>query len=494
MGDAKSDVRSDGGKREGSCTCARSFAQFWKDAYRAELPWYWNLLLSPFVLFLHSFRLLFAPCVYIYFRRVVKTVACLPCRLLCMSCWQYKDRTFPAKSASLGKNYVAEGRIVWKRGDELVDKVFVTDPETGNRVDNTPRHACLFDKEIEPADIQQGSLGNCWLMSALACVAEKPGVIRKVFVNMEHSYRGKYKVRIFDGIKQKWARICVDDRFPCLERTGRPIFARPHGGKELWCMLYEKAMAKFCGAGYAGLKGGHELWAFEAITGERVHSLSCRHSPDSWKRYDLVHYPSKENIRTIGLREHKTKSYDAGTVFEMLKSEILATGCFVCASMSSAAGQEEVDDTSGLVRGHAYSILDACSVKSKGVNFRIVKVRNPWGSFEWKGSWSDESALWDEHPKVKRKMAHEVKDDGIFHMAWGDFIEHFNTLDICERTQRIDDIQLDIRESGTLQGQTVGPFRGCAEGCFNYWICCQGCKLLYCPHVAAADSDTEEVV
>ena len=45
----------------------------------------------------------------------------------------------------------------------------------------------------------------------------------------------------------------------------------------------------------------------------------------------------------------------------------------------------------GLVSGHAYSLLAAKEL-SNGV--RLVKLRNPWGRFEWKGAWSDNSELW----------------------------------------------------------------------------------------------------
>ena len=43
-----------------------------------------------------------------------------------------------------------------------------------------------------------------------------------------------------------------------------------------------------------------------------------------------------------------------------------------------------------IVSMHAYSILEAKEVKGE----RLLRVRNPWGQFEWKGAWSDGSEQW----------------------------------------------------------------------------------------------------
>ena len=52
----------------------------------------------------------------------------------------------------------------------------------------------------------------------------------------------------------------------------------------------------------------------------------------------------------------------------------------------------------GIVSGHAYAILDVREVQRNGKE-RILKLRNPWGSKEWEGDWSDKSSKWT--PELK---------------------------------------------------------------------------------------------
>ena len=54
----------------------------------------------------------------------------------------------------------------------------------------------------------------------------------------------------------------------------------------------------------------------------------------------------------------------------------------------------------GVIQGHAYSLLKAAEVEdSAGEKVKIVQIRNPWGKFEWKGDWSDDSNIWSDSAK-----------------------------------------------------------------------------------------------
>jgi len=46
----------------------------------------------------------------------------------------------------------------------------------------------------------------------------------------------------------------------------------------------------------------------------------------------------------------------------------------------------------GLVAWHAYSLIEARRVSS---GHHLVQLRNPWGTKEWTGAWSDDSTEWE---------------------------------------------------------------------------------------------------
>ena len=73
----------------------------------------------------------------------------------------------------------------------------------------------------------------------------------------------------------------------------------------------------------------------------------------------------------------------------------------------------------GLNTEHSYSLMKAAIVKDKnGKMVNLVKLRNPHGTGEWNGKWSDKSDQWSE--ELMKELDHEVKDDGIF---WMEFME-----------------------------------------------------------------------
>jgi calpain-15 len=121
----------------------------------------------------------------------------------------------------------------------------------------------------------------------------------------------------------------------------------------------------------------------------------------------------------------------------------------LAASISSDG--EAKNAVTGLVAGHAYSLIDARKFTVKKKEVRLVQLRNPWGSFEWKGAWSDGSREWRENPKIKKLIRPAAEDDGSFWMEWGDFCRHFDGIDICNRSRGC------VRPRTRLHAPSPGP-------------------------------------
>merc|ERR1712176_1293546 len=85
---------------------------------------------------------------------------------------------------------------------------------------------------------------------------------------------------------------------------------------------------------------------------------------------------------------------------------------FIMACGTKAGSDSNTTD--GIVDGHAYTILE-CIDNAGGTEFDLIKVRNPWGSGEFKsGKWDDDGPGWKQYPQVKAALRPVQADDGCF--------------------------------------------------------------------------------
>jgi calpain-15 len=314
----------------------------------------------------------------------------------------------------------------------------------------------VFRGEPRPSDARQGALGDCWLVSAIGVLAERPSLLRALFpAGWVQSSCGAYAVRLcLDG---RWRVLVVDDLLPC---TARGVLSFSSAARhQLYVPLLEKALAKAAGS-YEAVEAGTCEEGLTMLTGAPVEQLRLQAGGEAGEAVDT----DTLWARLLSCRE-------AG---------FLAAAS--CGSRSAAA--EAASASLGLQTQHAYSVLDVVQTVQGG--HRLLRLRNPWGRASWRGRWAANGPEWTaelreeiqqlrtaEEATRRREAAvqsgagggqtagegeGEGEGGGIFWMGWDDFVAHFQSVDVC-RVRRSDAGWMEARMGARLPASAAAGVR-----------------------------------
>ncbi|XP_025836402.1 calpain-B [Agrilus planipennis] len=337
----------------------------------------------------------------------------------------FEDPEFPADDSSLFYSQRPDRYYEWKRPGEIVDN-----PQ-------------LFVEGYSRFDVQQGELGDCWLLAAVANIT----LYRRLFFQIvpddqgfDEKYAGIFHFRFWQY--GKWIDVVIDDRLPTYR--GQLIYLHSTEENEFWSALLEKAYAKLHGS-YEALKGGSTCEAMEDFTGGVTEMYEMEATPP--------------NLFKIMI-----KAYERGSLM----------GC----SIEPDPRVLEAQTPEGLIKGHAYSItrvkfVDIHTPNTAG-KIPLLRLRNPWGNeSEWNGAWSDKSPEWRFIPEhEKEDLGLTFDDDGEFWMSFKDFQEHFTRLEICNLSP--DSLSEEELMEGHKKKWEMSVFEGewvrgvTAGGCRNF--------------------------
>uniref|UniRef100_A0AAR2LSR4 Calpain 9 n=1 Tax=Pygocentrus nattereri TaxID=42514 RepID=A0AAR2LSR4_PYGNA len=333
----------------------------------------------------------------------------------------FEDPDFPACDSSLFFSQSVPVNFEWKRPGEICkDPKFIL-----GGADRT--------------DICQGQLGDCWLLAAIASLTMNKEVLARVVPpdqTFDRGYAGIFHFQFWQH--NHWLDVVVDDRLPCVRN--KLVFLHSADNDEFWSALLEKAYAKLNGS-YEALKGGATLEALEDFTG--------------------------------GVGEvYETKKAPAD-LFTILKKALDRGSMMGCSIDITSSAESEAQTTTGLVKGHAYSITGLEEVNYRGGKVKLIRVRNPWGQVEWNGPWSDNSREWSIVDKaVKTRLLENATDDGEFWMEFEDFKANYDRVEICNLTpdSLTDDTKkkwdINMLEGSWIRGSTAG---GCRNFIDTFW-------------------------
>jgi len=293
----------------------------------------------------------------------------------------FEDPDFPAVDESLFFSKKPPRPFVWKRPHEIT---------------NDPK---MFVGGASRFDIQQGMLGDCWLLAAVASLTQYQGLLFQVVPQdntLDHndaSYCGAVKFRFWQY--GRWEEAVVDDRLPTY--NNKLVFLHSASNNEFWSSLLEKAYAKLCGS-YEALKGGQTSEAMEDFTGGVTETFNTAKAPNKF--------------------------------FQLLKKG-QDRQSLMCCSIEAKPNEIEAKLDNGLIKGHAYSVTDLYQLSTRN-NLELIRVRNPWGNEkEWTGDFGDDYITNQCTDDEKKQLRFGDADDGEFWMTFADFCANFSKVEVC---------------------------------------------------------------
>lgn len=350
----------------------------------------------------------------------------------------------PSEDDNLANNHMNEIEEEEKTLRLIKKSVWIRPRQIRSR-SSDHRHEWTVFRNPRPADISQGISGNCWFLSALAVLAERPDLLERVMLTREICPQGVYQVRLCkDG---RWQIILIDDLLPCDQY--RNLLYSPAKRKQLWVPLIEKALAKAHGC-YAALASGRSIEGLATLTGAPCETItlqpnvSCTSTTPSTSlaarsnTTNAFGYNSSEPAMASSSTDH-VEEIDEDLIWAQLLSSRSA-GFLMGASCGGGNLQIDEDEYAGvgLRPRHAYSVMD---VRDEGNQLRLLKLRNPWGHFSWKGDWSDDSPLWTS--ELRTMLMPRGGDDGVFWMCFKDVIKYFDSIDVCKIRSGWNEIRLE---------------------------------------------------
>ena len=238
---------------------------------------------------------------------------------------------------------------------------------------------------VQPLDVKQGYIGDCFLAAAMTAVAgARPDAVKNAVTD---NGNGTYTVRFYEvdyAGQKKVHKETVDGDLPWDAMSNGPAYARSAevtDGKshmELWPSVLEKAYAQWKGSYDAVGHGGIAGDVLEALTGERAKQQTTQGVGENdplWTKMKLATADKKP--------------------------------------MTAGSGGEEdpryKDPKAGVYGWHAYTVLGVEEKKNGDKTERLVTVRNPWGKRRRN---SDAAAVGDKTNDTA---------GGVFQLPWAEF-------------------------------------------------------------------------
>jgi len=195
-------------------------------------------------------------------------------------------------------------------------------------------------KKVDPTNVSQGMIGDCWYLAALVGVAFRNEADVRAMITPKGGSLPKYEVGLPGGKK-----VTITE-----PTDGELVLFASSGGNGLWLSLIEKAY------GQANNDDAY-IWVDTSVTdaadgGDRI-SKGIELMTGSSVNVDLLLFTSIDTTR-----DRLEKAFKSNKIVTAAVNQTLLQGQYS-------------DD--GLVRAHAYTVVSYNRKRD------VIRVRNPWG-------------------------------------------------------------------------------------------------------------------
>lgn len=246
----------------------------------------------------------------------------------------------------------------------------------------------IDDSGIDPYDIIQGGLGNCYFMCSLSALAKAKGGIKKIKDMIRYNNDGTFTVKLYrpqkeahidsfydensgKTIKQNTkrttglelvevvvsAKVWIDK---LSDKNSKQLYATSQDAGELWPLILEKAYAQLMG-GYDEIDSGFSQEAFEVLTGTPRRSFDFSRDLGRAKQELLEAYANGSGVTFA-----TPPNMDGNIAVDEFGAQLRGNAGELIKKTYPEDGDERI------VAGHAYA-LDR-------IDNGIVKLINPHGN------------------------------------------------------------------------------------------------------------------
>ncbi|CAD2220197.1 Domain of unknown function (DUF1935)/Calpain family cysteine protease, putative [Angomonas deanei] len=276
----------------------------------------------------------------------------------------------------------------------------------------------LFRDGISPGDVNQGELGDCWFMCAVAAIAEHPRSVMQMFRHPKGPEYGRREraigaYRVTFNKNGLWRSVLVDDYLPVIATS--PKFAHSNDPCEMWSAILEKAYAKLLQS-YAMIQSGDPVQGLTDMTG----------SP-SMRFDDPFEEAQSSGGASAALFKKWLEWKNEGYMLLLTtpgKAPAIIPGSNNVPDFKDNPELEEQMKGTSLLTGHAYAVLDVREFPKE--NVQLIKIRNAWKNGpDWAGNWSNTSPLWNKHANIAAECGFDPSETNALWMSMEDVLRHF---------------------------------------------------------------------